>query len=88
MRARWKSIVLTAVLAALAGELHRQQRPRRLAVWRPRLGWHANTQRADLERCLAQDDWTGGPWSGPASRLVVEARPARSSPGSGRDRRP
>jgi hypothetical protein len=59
----------------MLGELHRQPRPRTLPVWRPRVGWHANTQRADLERCLASDEWTGGPWSGPASRLVADARP-------------
>jgi spectinomycin phosphotransferase len=64
----------TAV-ASMAGDLHRQPRPRRLPVWRPRVGWHGSTERADLERCLAQDDWSGGPWSGPASRLVVDARP-------------
>jgi spectinomycin phosphotransferase len=64
-----------AVVASMAGELHRRPRPRRLPVWRPRVGRRGHTERADLERCLAQDDWTGGPWSGPASRLVADGRP-------------
>jgi len=62
------------VVAGLVGELHGQARPRRLAVWRPRLGRHLDTGQADLERCLTQDVWSGGPWSGPASRLVLDAR--------------
>jgi spectinomycin phosphotransferase len=63
------------VLAGMIGDLHGQARPRRLAVWRPRLGRHTDTRQADLERCLDQDVWDGGPWSGPAARLVLEARP-------------
>jgi spectinomycin phosphotransferase len=64
-----------SVVAGMLGDLHRQPRPRCLPVWTPRIGWHDNTRRADLERALAQDDWAGGPWSGPASRLVASARP-------------
>lgn len=63
------------VVASMMGDLHQQPRPQRLQVWRPRLGWHDDTERADLERALAQDDWSSGPWSVPASRVVTEARP-------------
>jgi spectinomycin phosphotransferase len=63
------------VVAALLGELHSQVRPRRLAVWRPRVGGRTDTGLTDLERCLDQDLWAGGPWSGPAARLVLDARP-------------
>lgn len=61
-------------VAALLGELHRQSRPRHLPVWRPRIGWHAHAGREELERCLAGRGWSGGPWSGPAERLVTDAR--------------
>jgi spectinomycin phosphotransferase len=63
------------VVAGMLGELHRQPNHRRLPVWRPRLGWHADTRRTDLEDCLAQDVWAGGPWSGPASRIVLDSQP-------------
>jgi spectinomycin phosphotransferase len=62
-------------VASMMGDLHRQPKHRRLPVWRPRLGWHADTRRADLEDCLAHDVWSGGPWSGPASRIVLDSRP-------------
>lgn len=84
-----------ARVAGLVGELHSAARPRRLAIWRPRLGWPpdpgpnpdpspnpgtgpapgAGTGEAALESCLEQDVWAGGPWSGPAARLVLDARP-------------
>ncbi len=63
------------VVAALVGELHGRSRPRRLAVWRPQLGRHADGGQRDLEHRLAQDAWSGGPWSAPAGRLVLDARP-------------
>jgi hypothetical protein len=63
------------VVAGLVGSLHSQPRPLRLAVWRPRLGGHADAGPAGLEDCLGRDVWSGGPWSGPAGRLVLEARP-------------
>jgi len=44
-------------------------------VWRPRVGWRAGARAADLEQRLGSTDWTGGPWSGPAARLVADARP-------------
>lgn len=62
------------VLAGLVGALHSQARPHRLAVWSPRLGWRADLRWVDLERCLDQDVWTGGPWSASAGRLVLDAR--------------
>ena len=61
-------------LASALGELHSVAKPRRLPVWRPRVGRDSLTTLADLERCLGQDNWDGGPWSGPASRLVSETR--------------
>jgi spectinomycin phosphotransferase len=64
------------VVASMMGELHRQPSPRTMPVWRPQLGRHDNTRRADLERRLAQEVWSGGPWSVPASRMVLESRPA------------
>jgi spectinomycin phosphotransferase len=63
------------VVAGLLGELHRLPRPRQLPTWEPRLGRHDGTLRDDLEQALGQDQWSGGPWSGPASRLVADARP-------------
>jgi spectinomycin phosphotransferase len=45
-------------------------------VWRPRVGGHTDADRSHLERCLGQDQWRGGPWSVPASRIATEARPA------------
>jgi spectinomycin phosphotransferase len=63
-----------SVVARLLGELHTQARPSRLDVWRPGLGRHVGNRGADLQRCLEQDVWSGGPWSGPAGRLVLDAR--------------
>ena len=62
-------------VAALLGDLHSYVRPRQLPVWRPRVGWRSRSERGDLESCLASDAWAGGPWSGPACRLVGDARP-------------
>lgn len=64
-----------AEVAAMLGDLHSYVRPRHLPVWRPRVGWRATVQRAELESCLDAGTWTGGPWSVPASRLVADARP-------------
>jgi spectinomycin phosphotransferase len=61
-------------VAGLLGDLHRHPRPRHLPVWRPRIGRHAHAGREELERCLSATGWSGGPWSGPAERLVVDAR--------------
>ncbi len=63
-------------VAGLLGDLHRHPRPRHLPVWRPRIGWHPHAGREELERCLAQQGWSGGPWSGPAERLLSDARTA------------
>jgi spectinomycin phosphotransferase len=63
------------LVAGLLGELHRRPRPRQLPIWEPRLGRQDGTLRDDLEQALSQDEWSGGPWSGPASRLVADARP-------------
>ena len=63
-----------SVLANMMGDLHRQPRPRQLPLWRPGVGRTAGAQREDLERCLADDAWSGGPWSVPAGRLVADAR--------------
>jgi spectinomycin phosphotransferase len=65
-----------SVLAAMVAELQAQPVPPGLSRWRPRVGRVADAQREDLERCLAQEAWSGGPWAGPAARLVHEARPA------------
>jgi spectinomycin phosphotransferase len=62
------------VLANLMADLHRQPRPPGLPVWRSRVGRVPHAQREDLERCLAQETWSGGPWAGPAGRLVLDAR--------------
>jgi spectinomycin phosphotransferase len=61
-------------IAGLLGGLHRHPRPRHVPVWRPRIGWHSHAGREELERCLASGAWTGGPWSGPAERLLDDAR--------------
>ena len=44
-------------------------------MWRPDVALDARTTLADLERTLTGGDWDGGPWSGPASRLVTDAGP-------------
>ena len=62
-------------VASMLGEVHRRPRPRHLPVWRPRVGRHARAQRADLERCLGEDIWQGGPWSHPARRMLTDASP-------------
>jgi spectinomycin phosphotransferase len=62
-------------VATVLGDLHCSVRPRHLPVWRPRVGWRAGARAADLQQRLASTDWTGGPWSGPAARLVHDARP-------------
>jgi spectinomycin phosphotransferase len=62
-------------LATMLGELHRHRRPRSLPRWHPGVGQPGGTAREDLLRCLAADRWVDGPWSGPAGRLVTEARP-------------
>lgn len=61
--------------ARLMGDLHHRTRPRLFPMWRPQLGRDDADRRGDLERCLADDTWSGGPWSGPASGLVHEAAP-------------
>ena len=63
-----------SVVAGMLGALHRQPRPRRAPVWRPRVGRGPAAGREDLERVLDRDRCSGGPWSEPAGRLV---RPAR-----------
>jgi spectinomycin phosphotransferase len=63
-------------VAGLLGDLHRHPRPRHLPVWRPRIGWHPHAGREELESCLAQPGWSGGPWSGPAERLLTDAHAA------------
>lgn len=64
------------VLAArLLGELHRSHRPRGLPLWRPRIGHGPHDGREALEGCLRSRGWTGGPWSGPAERLLLDVAP-------------
>lgn len=65
-----------SVVARMLGELHRQPRPRRLPTWRPLIGPPSSSRREDLERCLDAEEWEGGPWSGPAGRMVLDAAPA------------
>lgn len=62
-------------VAGMLGALHRHPRPRQLPVWRPVVGRHVRTRREDLERCLQLPEWTGGPWSVPAGRMLADARP-------------
>lgn len=62
------------VVANMMGDLHRQPRPRSLPVWRPRIG-DARAGRDELDRVLEREAWSGGPWSVPAGRLVLDARP-------------
>lgn len=55
----------------MMGELHRQPRPDALPVWGPGPpGAHGE----ELDGLLAATAWAGGPWAGPARRLVHEAR--------------
>ena len=61
-----------SVVASMMGDLHRQPRPRHLPVWQARIG-SPRARHDDLDRLLAQEEWTGGPWSVPASRLVGDA---------------
>lgn len=63
------------LVARLLGELHRTHRPRELPLWRPRLGQGTHDGREALEWCLRNRHWTGGPWSGPAERLLVDVAP-------------
>jgi hypothetical protein len=64
------------VVAGMLGALHRQPRPRRVPVWRPRLGHGPAAGRADLEMVLDQQRCSGGPWSEPTGRLLGPAREA------------
>jgi spectinomycin phosphotransferase len=64
------------VLAGMVAELQAQPVPTGLPRWRPRVGRVPHAQREDLERCLGQETWSGGPWAGPAARLLHDARPA------------
>ena len=67
--------VARARAASLLGDLHSGGRPRNLPVWTPRIGWHAQAGRGELEACLDNPAWSGGPWSGPAGRLLADAAP-------------
>jgi spectinomycin phosphotransferase len=58
----------------MLGELHAEHRPRHLPVWRPTIGWHPHAGRDQLDECLSRDEWTGGPWSVPAGRMLAECR--------------
>jgi len=66
-----------AVVATMLGALHRQRPPRSLPRWRPRIGRHGRDLREKLARRLdpGAGAWSGGPWSGPAGRLVTESAP-------------
>jgi hypothetical protein len=64
-----------SALAAMVAGLHAQPPPPGLPLWRSRVGRVPHASREDLERCLATDTWSGGPWAGPAGRLVRDARP-------------
>ncbi|MGA8208683.1 MAG: hypothetical protein WB441_09320 [Nocardioidaceae bacterium] len=64
-----------AVVANMMGDLHRQRRLRHLPVWRPRIGRRGHDRREELLARLGDHGWAGGPWSGPASRLVRDAEP-------------
>jgi spectinomycin phosphotransferase len=62
------------VLANMMGDLHRQPLSRRLPGWRPVIGRLGQSRREELERCLGDEAWSGGPWAVPAQRLVSDAR--------------
>jgi spectinomycin phosphotransferase len=64
-----------SVVANMMGDLHRQRRLRHLPTWRPRIGRHGRDRRRELLHCLENGHWSGGPWSGPAGRLVNDAAP-------------
>lgn len=66
-----------AVVANMLGDLHRQRPARPLPRWRPRIGRHGRDLREELARCLdpGSGGWSGGPWSGPAGRLVADSAP-------------
>jgi spectinomycin phosphotransferase len=64
-----------SVVASMMGDLHRQRRLH-LPSWRPRIGRHGRDRRRELLGCLQSGQWSGGPWSGPAGRLVTAAAPA------------
>lgn len=68
--------VQRTVVARMLGELHRRPRPRKVPVWRPRLGRGPAAGRADLERLLDEDRCSGGPWSEPTGRVLGPAREA------------
>lgn len=63
-------------LANMMGDLHRQPHARQLPGWQPVIGRLGQSRRAELERCLGEEVWSGGPWAVPAQRLVSEARTA------------
>ena len=63
-----------ADVSAMLGDLHRQPRQRDVPLWRPRIGQQSVARREDLERVLGQSRWTGGPWSVPTGRLLVEGQ--------------
>jgi spectinomycin phosphotransferase len=67
--------VARARAASLLGDLHSGGRPRNLQAWTPRIGWHAHAGRGELEACLDAPVWSGGPWSGPAGRLLADVAP-------------
>jgi len=62
------------VLANMMGDLHRQSLSRRLPGWQPVIGRPGQSRRDELERCLGDEAWSGGPWAVPAQRLVTDAR--------------
>lgn len=64
-----------AMVASMVGSLHRLPRPRQLPPWRPSVGGHSQARAVDLQRCLEQVAWSGGPWAVPTARLLAEARP-------------
>jgi spectinomycin phosphotransferase len=60
-------------LANMMGDLHRQPVARLLPGWQPVIGRPGQSRREELERCLGDEAWAGGPWAVPAQRLVSEA---------------
>jgi spectinomycin phosphotransferase len=64
------------VLANMMGDLHRQPHARQLPGWQPVIGRLGQSRRDDLEGCLGDEAWSGGPWAVPAQRLLAEARTA------------
>ncbi len=65
-----------AAAAALLGRLHAMPHPPQVRPWAPAIGWRSDARRAGLVRVVRDADWTAGPLSPRAGRLLDRARPA------------